>query len=99
MRILNRMKKKSNNGWRFYLIVTLAFIAFLFIKKNNVVNWIQSARKIARQEEIIRAHTESIEQMDAKLHGLQHSLDTLETYARENFNFVKPGEDVYLVDE
>ena len=93
------MKKKTNNGWRFYLIVTLIFIAFLFIKKNNVVHWIQSARKIDQQEEIIRRHTESIEQMDAKLHGLKHSLDTLETYARENFNFVKPGEDVYLVDE
>ncbi|MCQ2170335.1 MAG: septum formation initiator family protein [Bacteroidales bacterium] len=91
------MNKKSNTGWRFYLIAALIFIAFLFIKKNNVVHWIQSARNIDRQEETIRRYNESIEQMDSRLHGLENSLDTLETYARENFNFVKPGEDVYLL--
>ncbi|MBQ4287126.1 MAG: septum formation initiator family protein, partial [Bacteroidales bacterium] len=39
------------------------------------------------------------DRMDAKVKMLSNDRDSLERYARENFNFAEPGDDVYIVDK
>ena len=36
--------------------------------------------------------------MEEKINGLTTSKDSLEEYARENFNFAEPGDDVYILE-
>ena len=93
------MEKKKNKGWRFYLIATLLFLAFLLVKRNNIVRWVQSGFTVAQQEKTIEYYKESIDRMDSQLKGLNTNLDSLETYARENFYFSEPEEDVYILNE
>ncbi len=37
--------------------------------------------------------------MDRQIHGLTHSKDSLERFARENFGFAEPGDDVYIIEK
>jgi hypothetical protein len=37
--------------------------------------------------------------MEEKVNGLTTSKDSLEEYARENFNFAEPGDDVYILED
>lgn len=90
------MKKSGNSTWLFFLCVTLFFIAFLLVKKNNVVRWVQAAYTIRQQERQIKELETDIESTDRQLLQLSTNRDSLETFARENFNFAAPGEDVYL---
>ena len=39
-----------------------------------------------------------IEEMDSQIKGLSTNKDSLERYARENFGFAEPGDDVYIVE-
>ena len=39
------------------------------------------------------------ERMEKRLQLLKNDKDTLEKFAREQFGFAAPGEDVYLVEE
>ena len=90
------MKKSGNTTWLFFLCVTLLFIGFLLVKKNNLVRWIQSAYTVRQQERQINELEREIESVDGQLLQLSTNRDSLETFARENFNFAAPGEDVYL---
>ena len=36
--------------------------------------------------------------MDKKINMLKNDKDTLEKFAREQFNFAVPGEDVYVIE-
>ena len=44
-------------------------------------------------------YNEQNAQMEKRLHLLKNDKDTLEKFAREQFNFAAPGEDVYIIEE
>ena len=44
-------------------------------------------------------YQKEIEQMRRKVNMLQNDKDTLEKFAREQFYFAAPGEDVYIVEK
>ena len=83
----------------FSAFLTLIFIlAKLFGPGNSVVHWIEAKREIAAQERQMEQYRKEIEAMSQNIEELKTNRDTLEKFARENFHFAAPGEDVYIVE-
>ena len=83
----------------FSAFLTLVFLVVkLFGPGNSVVRWIEAKREIASQERQMEKYREEIEAMNQNIEELKTNRDTLEKFARENFHFTAPGEDVYIVE-
>lgn len=84
---------------RYAIVATAIFIALVgFINQNNIVRWIKAGAEIRRQDRMIERYKEEIKKMDDQIHGLTSNKDSLEKYARENFGFAEPGDDVYVTE-
>ena len=84
---------------RYALLATAVFILLVgFVGHNNIVRWIRAGIEIRSQERQMERLRQEIDQMDAQIKGLRGNRDSLERYARENFHFSEPGEDVYLTE-
>ena len=83
---------------RYALIATAVFVAFLFVKRDNVIRWVQAGFTIRRQERQIELLKEKNADLDRKVEMMSGNRDTLETYAREEFFFAAPGDDVFIVE-
>jgi len=77
-------------------VVTAIFVLFLFLKKDSVVRWVQAGFTLRQQERRIEALKEDNTRLDEQIHLLSTSRDSLERYAREEFGFAEPGDDVYI---
>ena len=84
---------------RYALLATAVFILLVgFVGHNNIVRWIRAGIEIRSQERQMERLRQEIDQMDAQIKGVRGHRDSLERYARENFHFSEPGEDVYLTE-
>lgn len=80
-----------------YLAVTALFLmVVLFLSENNIIRWIGVKFEIAEQERVISGYKKSIEDVERKRDMLNSNLDTLETFARENYYYQLEGEDIYV---
>ena len=80
-------------------MATIIFLVLVgFVNQNNIVRWVKAGNEIRRQDRQIERYRKEIKEMDDQIHGLTSSKDSLEQYARENFGFAEPGDDVYRVD-
>ncbi len=84
-----------------YAICATAFFAIMvgFVNQNNIVRWIKAGFEIRHQERLIERYSAEIKDMDSEIHGLTHSKDSLEQFAREKFGFAEPGDDVYIIEK
>lgn len=89
-----------HGGFFRYAAVITAFFIFLMLFKpgTNVIRWIQSGLEIRRQEKQIRMYNEEIGRMEHRIRMLTSDRDTLEEFAREEFYFAEPGDDVYIIE-
>ena len=87
---------------KFFWFATVATAVFLFVwivgPGNTVIHWAKAAREIRRQERLMQYYDEQNLQMQNRLQLLKNDKDTLEKFAREQFRFAAPGEDVYIVE-
>ena len=83
---------------RFAIVVTALTILFLCLRTDNVLRWIQAGFTLRRQERQIEALKADNDRLDKEIQMLSSDRDTLETFARENFFFAAPGDDVYIVE-
>ena len=81
---------------RFAIVITAIIVLFLFIKKDNIVSWVQAGFTLRSQEKRIEALKKDNERLDRQIRTLTESKDSLETFAREEFGFAEPGDDVYI---
>ncbi len=81
---------------RFAIVITAVFVLFLFLKKDNLVRWIQAGFTLNQQERRIEELKHDNERLDDQIHILTTSRDSLERFAREGFGFAEPGDDVYI---
>ena len=81
---------------RFAIVITAVFVLFLFIKKDSLVRWVQAGFTIRDQERRIEALKKDNDRLDAEIRMLSTSRDSLEQFAREQFGFAEPGDDVYI---
>lgn len=74
-------------------------IAALFvfvINEDNVYRWIKAGIEIRNQERQKEWYMGEIERLDTEIETLKNDKDSLEKFAREEFLFAAPGEDVYI---
>ena len=87
----------------FWIFVALATSIFLFIwivgPGNTIIHWAKAKMDINAQEKEIEQYRNDLEEMDKRINMLKTDKDTLEKFAREQFNFAAPGEDVYIIEE
>lgn len=83
---------------RYAVLATAVFLVFLFIKRDNIVRWVQAGFNLRRQERQIELLKQENAELDRKIENMSSNRDTLETYAREEFFFAQPGDDVYIVE-
>jgi cell division protein FtsB len=84
--------------WRYAAILTALALLFLFLKRDNIVRWIQSGFEIRAQ----RSQIEQLEQYNSKLRDsiatLGSDRDSLEKFAREQYQFAEKGDEVFIVE-
>lgn len=85
---------------KFVVWTTSVFVlVMVFWPGNNVIHWVKAAVQINRQEKEIREYKMEIHRMDERIRMLTSDRDTLEKFAREQFNFAAPGDDVYIIED
>ena len=87
---------------KFVWFVTLATAVFLFVwivgPGNTIIHWVGAGLETRRQERMIEQYRQVNLEMENRLRMLKNDQDTLEKFAREQFRFAVPGEDVYIVE-
>ena len=91
--------KHGKFAW-FVVITTAVFLLLWLVGPGNtIIFWTKSALEIHTQEKQIEYYEKSNEEMLRRLEMLRTDKDTLEKFAREQFNFAVPGEDVYVIEK
>lgn len=103
MKIWDKIKSEFTGDRRrfawFTAVVVIVFIgSWLFGRGNTIPNWIKARKEIRQQEAQIEEYRRQIEEMDGSIDQRITDLDTLEKFAREQYNFAAPGEDVYVIE-
>ena len=90
----------EHRRFRIFLAIATAIFIFIWVvgPGNTVIHWIQAKKDINAQEAAIEQYKADLEEMDKRINMLKTDRDTLEKFAREQFNFAVPGEDVYIVE-
>ena len=65
---------------------------------NTVIHWAKAKMDINAQERAIEQYQNDLEEMEKRINMLQTDRDTLEKFAREQYNFTAPGEDVFIIE-
>ena len=92
-------KKEQRSFLRYAIVATVVFVIFLFVKKDNVIRWIQAGFMLKKQERQIELYEEKNAELDRRIRMMSTNRDTLETFAREEFYFSEPGDDVYIIEK
>ncbi len=97
---LNQLWNGPHRGFfRYALVATLlAALYILVLSHDNIFRWIGARREIRHQEAEIRHYTRENAKLDLRIQRLSNERDTLEEFARENFHFAAPGDDVFLTE-
>ena len=83
----------------FVIVVLVVFVfSWMFGRGNTIFHWIEAKREIKRQEAQIEEYKTQIKEMDGSIDQRVTDIDTLEKFAREQYNFAAPGEDVYVIE-
>ena len=84
------------------MFVALATAVFLFIwvvgPGKTVIHWAKAKMDINAQEKEIEQYRKDLEEMEKRINMLKTDKDTLEKFAREQYYFTAPGEDVYIIE-
>ena len=91
-------KKEQRSFLRYAIIATAVCVLFLFVKKDNVIRWIQAGFMLKKQEPQIEMYEQKNAELDRRINMMSTNRDTLETFAREEFHFAEPGDDVYIIE-
>ena len=84
---------------RYAIVATAIFLLFLFLKKDSIISWVQAGVTLRRQERQIEQYQKENEELERRIQMMTGDRDTLERYAREQFYFAEPGDDVYIIDK
>ncbi len=91
---------KHGGFFKFAAFSTGIFLLIMLLKPGtNIIRWARSGMEIRRQEEQMRQYNEDIRKMEERIHMLTSDKDTLEKFAREQFYFAEPGDDVYIIED
>ena len=82
---------------RYAVWSTVVFLVIVtFFGHASLIRWARAGIQLHRQERQVEVYRQDIERMDEQIGRLSNDRDTLEKFAREQFHFAAPGDDVYL---
>ena len=84
-----------------FVVITTSVLIFLWLvgPGNTFIHWIKAGIEIKRQEKLIEMYQEENAELDRKVNMIRNDRDTLEKFAREQFRFAAPGEDIYIIED
>ena len=85
-------------AWYVVISTTLLIVLWFVGPGNTFIHWGKSALEVRRQEKVIDKYERENAELDRRIEMISTDRDTLEKFAREQYNFAVPGEDVYLVE-
>ena len=97
-RSLDGNRKEQRSFMRYAIVATALCLLFLFVKKDNVIRWVQAGFTLKKQERQIELYRNQNAELDRRINMMSTDRDTLETFAREEFHFAEPGDDVYIIE-
>jgi len=101
--IWNREKDGDNKSkrsfLRYFIIASVLCLILLFVKKDGLVRMFGAWITSHKQEKQIEYYQDEIKKLEGQINVLSNDKDTLETFAREQYHFAEPEDDVYLIDE
>lgn len=78
-------------------VITALFLLYVCVLGHDSLwRWIKAGAELRNQNRQIELYQKEIDQMDAQIRMLSNDVDSLEEFARENFSFAAPGDDVYI---
>ena len=84
---------------RFVVIVTAIFVILWIVGPGNTfIHWIKAGFEISRLETVIQNYRQENAELDRRIDMMKTDSDSLEKFAREQYNFAAPGEDVYVIE-
>lgn len=97
---LSNIFKGEHKNFRIFVAFSTAVFVFIWIvgPGNTWIHWAKAGLEIKRQERQIKEYQLEIEKMDKSVNMLKTDRDTLEKFAREQFHFAAPGDDVYVIE-
>ncbi len=100
---MNWEKVKSSTWLRLlrnkYLLTFLLFALWVLVfDKNNIFSWLGQLREISQMKSEREFYQQEIKATTEKLQELQSNNDSLEKFAREQYYFIRPGEEVFIVE-
>lgn len=100
MNKLSNIFKGEHKNFRIFVAFSTAVFVFIWIvgPGNTWIHWAKAGLEIKRQERQIKEYQLEIEKMDKTVNMLKTDRDTLEKFAREQFQFAAPGDDVYVIE-
>lgn len=95
------LKSNPHKGFYIFLIVAVGIflLMFLFLPGNNFFNWMRAKAEIRRQERQIELYLDKMKDLDHEMDVLSNDRDSLERFAREQYQYAAPGDDVYIIEE
>ena len=85
-------------AWFVVVSTTALILLWIFGPGHTVLHWGKAAAEVKRQEKIIEKYETENADLDRRIDMMKTDKDTLEKFAREQYHFAAPGEDVYLVE-
>lgn len=95
---MRKLDKDTRNFFYYAAGVTLVVLLLLFLKRDNIVRWVQAGFKVRRQKAEIEQYEAEIASLSERAADLSGNRDTLEKFARQSYGFAQPGDDVYIVE-
>lgn len=84
---------------KYFIVTVFFFVWILFIDTSNIFVWLRDMGTVASQERQKEYFKEAIKLTDEKLKELESNKDSLEKFAREQYLFHEPDEEVFVVVE
>lgn len=89
----------QSKGRLFWIVLTVAVVGFTaYVIARNLRHIWNVSRDMAALNREAKGYRASIEADSTLLEHLRYD-DYLEEFAREQFNMLRPGEELYIVDE
>ena len=95
---MEKNKDIRRSFWRYAAVLTALALLFLFLKRDNLVRWIQAGMEIRSQQAQIEALEEENRLLEDSIRFLTSDRDSLEKFAREKYHFAQKGDDVFIVE-
>ena len=84
---------------KFAFFSTLTLLVLWFVGPGHTfIHWGRAAVEVYRQEKTIEMYERENAELDKRIEMMKNNRDTLEKFAREQYDFAVPGEDVYIVE-